>query len=130
MNSHHRPARYNLRYCIAVTLLCISIGLTIGWTSPYLAQLTGEEPPFPITQKQASWIASLLSIGRLFGAVIGPLSVEYLGSKMSLLLTGLPLTVGWICIICASSATWLYIARTFSGNGVVETLLASSTTSE
>ncbi|CAL1684500.1 unnamed protein product [Lasius platythorax] len=104
-----------MKYYAVVILLCISIGLAIGWTSPYLAQLIGEDPPFPITPEQASWIASLLPLGRLFGAVIGSLFVEYLGSKMSVLLTGLPMIFGWICVICANSVTWLYIFRIFSG---------------
>lgn len=107
-----------MKYYAVVILLCISIGLAIGWTSPYLAQLIGEDPPFPITPEQASWIASLLPLGRLFGAVIGSLFVEYLGSKMSVLLTGLPMIFGWICVICANSVTWLYIFRIFSGNNV------------
>lgn len=102
-------------HCIIVCILGISIGLVIGWTSPYLAQLTGEDPPFPVTHEQASWIASLLPLGRLFGAVIGSLFVEYLGSKMSLLLTGLPMIFGWICVICANSVAWLYMFRIFSG---------------
>lgn len=107
-----------MKHCIIVSLLCISIGLVIGWTSPYLAQLTGEDPPFPVTHEQASWIASLLPFGRLFGAVIGSLFVEYLGSKMSLLLTGLPMIFGWICIICATSVIWLYMFRILSGNNL------------
>ncbi|KAL6448943.1 hypothetical protein ACFW04_000585 [Cataglyphis niger] len=100
---------------LIVSLLGISIGLSIGWTSPYLAQLVGEDPPFPATHEQASWIASLLPLGRLFGAVIGSLFVEYFGSKMCVLLTGLPMVFGWICVICANSVPWLYIFRIFAG---------------
>lgn len=106
------------KYWAVVTLLAISIGLAIGWTSPYLAQLTGEDPPFRITQEEGSWIASLLPLGRLLGAVIGSLIVEYIGSKMSVLLTGLPMIFSWICIICATSPIWLYVARIFSGNSI------------
>lgn len=98
-----------------VTSLCISIGLGIGWTSPYLALLSSEEAPFPVTHSQISWIAALQPFGRIFGAVIGSIFVEYFGTKMSLLLTGLPLIVGWICVILANSVVWLYIFRIFSG---------------
>ncbi|KAL6448944.1 hypothetical protein ACFW04_000585 [Cataglyphis niger] len=88
---------------LIVSLLGISIGLSIGWTSPYLAQLVGEDPPFPATHEQASWIASLLPLG------------QYFGSKMCVLLTGLPMVFGWICVICANSVPWLYIFRIFAG---------------
>ncbi|XP_012531349.1 facilitated trehalose transporter Tret1 [Monomorium pharaonis] len=100
---------------VIVTLLSISIGLAIGWTSPYLAQLTGEDPPFRVTYEEGSWIASLLPLGRLLGAVIGSLLLEFIGSKMSVLLTGVPIIFGWICIICATSPMWLYVSRIFSG---------------
>jgi len=101
-----------------VTLLCISVGLSMGWTSPYLALLTGDDAPFPITQEQGSWIASLLPLGRLFGAIIGALFVEYLGNKIALFITGLPLIVGWVCVMAADSIAWLYIFRVFAGNSV------------
>ncbi|XP_025987206.1 facilitated trehalose transporter Tret1 [Solenopsis invicta] len=100
---------------LLVCLLNISIGLASGWTSPYLAQLTGENPPFRVTFEEGSWIASLLHLGRLLGAVIGSLLLEYIGSKMSVLLTGVPMIFSWICIICANSPIWLYVARIFSG---------------
>ncbi|XP_025987071.2 facilitated trehalose transporter Tret1 isoform X2 [Solenopsis invicta] len=100
---------------LTVCLLNISIGLAIGWTSPYLAQLTGENPPFPVTFEEGSWIASLLPLGRLLGAIIGSLILEYIGSKMSVLFTGVPMIFSWICIICANSPLWLYVSRIFSG---------------
>ncbi|KAL6254961.1 hypothetical protein P5V15_014303 [Pogonomyrmex californicus] len=100
---------------IIVTLLNISIGLALGWTSPYLAQLTDENAPFRVTEEEAAWIASLLPLGRLLGAIIGSFLVEIFDSKISVLLTGLPLIFSWICTICSTSATWLYIFRIFSG---------------
>ncbi|XP_011863264.1 PREDICTED: facilitated trehalose transporter Tret1-like [Vollenhovia emeryi] len=100
---------------LIVTLLSISIGLAIGWTSPYLAQLTGEDPPFRVTDEEGSWIASLLPLGRLLGAIIGSVTLEYIGSKTSVLFTGLPMIFSWICIIFATSPVWLYVARIFSG---------------
>lgn len=100
---------------LIVTLLTISIGLAIGWTSPYLAQLTGEDPPFRVTHDEGSWIASLLPLGRLLGAFVGSVLLECIGSKTSVLLTGLPMIFSWICIICANSPMWLYVSRIFSG---------------
>lgn len=99
-----------------VALSTINIGLANGWTSPYLAQLTDENALFRVTDEEASWIASLLPLGRLLGAIIGPLILEYVGSKMSILSTGLPMIVSWICIIFATSPTWLYVSRILSGN--------------
>jgi len=102
----------------AVTLLCISVGLCMGWTSPYLALLTGDDAPFPVSQEQGSWIAALLPLGRLFGAIVGALLVEYLGNKSALFITGLPLIIGWACIMAADSIPWLYVFRLFGGNNI------------
>lgn len=100
---------------IAVTILAVSLGLVAGWTSPYLAKLTNKETKIHITDTEASWVASFLPMGRLLGAICGSLTTEYFGSKISLVLTGFPLMIGWICIICATSATWFYIFRIFTG---------------
>ncbi|XP_031771723.1 facilitated trehalose transporter Tret1-like [Apis florea] len=101
--------------CLTVTLLSISVGLKIGWTSPYLAQLTKEDSPLRITDDEATWIVSLLPFGRLFGAVVGYLAMEYYGSKRSLLISGIPIMISWICIILADSAVWLYVSRLCAG---------------
>nr|XP_003700178.1 PREDICTED: facilitated trehalose transporter Tret1-like [Megachile rotundata] len=101
--------------CIIVTLLSISFGLVIGWTSPYLARLTSHDDLFHVSNNEASWVAALMPFGRLFGAIAGAIILEYYGSKMALMTTGVPVIVGWICIILATSAPWLYVSRTCAG---------------
>ncbi|XP_026673488.1 facilitated trehalose transporter Tret1-like [Ceratina calcarata] len=98
-----------------VTLFGVDLGLVVGWTSPYLAKLTNNESVLQITNDEASWVVSLVPFGRLFGAVIGSMAMEYYGSKKSLLATGLSLIIGWIGIIFANSAAWLYVSRFSSG---------------
>lgn len=64
---------------------------------------------------EASWVVSLLNLGRLIGAVTGALSVNYLGSKTTILVTSLPMAVCWIFMIVANQVEWLYAARTIAG---------------
>ncbi|XP_046415352.1 facilitated trehalose transporter Tret1-like [Neodiprion fabricii] len=90
-------------------------GMMGGWTSPYLAKLTSQDSPLPITSDEASWVASLLNFGRLIGAVPGAVSVHYFGSKRTLFLNGFSLIVGCVCTIVADSVIWLYVARLISG---------------
>ncbi|XP_076163420.1 facilitated trehalose transporter Tret1-like [Ptiloglossa arizonensis] len=104
---------------LTVTLLSVSLGLVVGWTSPYTAQLTDKNSTtFHITERQASWVASLLPVGRMFGACTGWLGVDYFGSKRTLLFAGGPVLIGWICIIAANSAEWLYVSRFSAGISV------------
>lgn len=61
--------------CQTVSLEAIVSGLATGWASPYLAQLTSAETdtPLKLTYTEASWVASFLNLGRLFGALFGAL---------------------------------------------------------
>ncbi|XP_018403629.1 PREDICTED: facilitated trehalose transporter Tret1-like [Cyphomyrmex costatus] len=103
----------------AMTLVTIVTGLANGWASPYLAQLTSAEADIPLklTDIEASWVASLLSLGRVIGAFIGAFFQEYTGLKKVLLLSSLPLLSSWILNICATSVMWLYLSRFCSGVG-------------
>lgn len=101
--------------CLTLTVLSFNNGLAIGWTSPYIAQLTNGESVAHITNEEASWIVSLLPFGRLFGAAIGSLTMECYGSKKALLASGLPIMLSWVCVIFADSAWWLYVSRLCAG---------------
>ncbi|XP_072763855.1 facilitated trehalose transporter Tret1 [Anoplolepis gracilipes] len=104
---------------LTISLQAIVSGLATGWASPYLAQLTSTKADIPLrlTDNEASWVASLLNLGRLIGALLGAFCQEYVGRKKVLLLSGLPLVSCWIFNICATSVTWLYLSRIFSGIG-------------
>ncbi|KAL0115571.1 hypothetical protein PUN28_010825 [Cardiocondyla obscurior] len=105
----------------AISLEAIVSGLANGWASPYLAQLTSEtvdsDVPLKLTDIEASWVASLLSLGRVIGAFLGAFCQESTGLKKVLLLSSLPLLSSWILNICATSVTWLYLSRFCSGVG-------------
>lgn len=102
----------------AVLLLSTNLGLSTGWASPYLAQLTDPTNDSSITDEQASWIASFLSAGRVMGAIAGAVAAETIGSKRSLLLTGFPHLLGWAIIIFDQSAVMLNISRILLGFGM------------
>lgn len=93
-------------------------GLTLGWSSPYLAQLTASDSWLPVTEAEASWVASLVNLGRIFGAVLGAVSVQYFGSKNTLVLIGFPFILSWTFLIFANSVIWLYVARFSAGIGI------------
>ena len=96
----------------------MQLGIMSGWSSPYLARLTAPGSPIPLTSEEASWVASLLNLGRFLGAICGAISVNYLGSKKSLQLAILPITGCWIFTMAANSVIWLYVARASGGFGL------------
>ena len=99
-------------------MILVQLGISSGWSSPYLAKLTAANSPLPLTLEEASWVASLLNLGRFAGAFLGAVSVNYLGSKCTMLLTLFPIAACWIFIMLARSAAWLYIARFCGGFGL------------
>uniref|UniRef100_A0ABD2XVR4 Major facilitator superfamily (MFS) profile domain-containing protein n=1 Tax=Trichogramma kaykai TaxID=54128 RepID=A0ABD2XVR4_9HYME len=102
---------------VAVWLITLEIGISIVWSSPYLAQLMEPDSPLPLSPSEASWVAALLYLGRLIGSVTGAASVDLFGSKKSCLFSALPIAAGWILTYVATSATWLYAARISLGLG-------------
>ncbi|XP_058807143.1 facilitated trehalose transporter Tret1-like isoform X2 [Phymastichus coffea] len=105
----------------AVFLLSCQIGLFTGWVSPNEARLSQESPS---SQSEISWVISLAPVGSALGALAGAFSIEYLGSRKTVLLTYLLMGINWVCVLCANSFVWLYFAR-FIG-GVAETIYICS----
>ncbi|XP_044574703.1 facilitated trehalose transporter Tret1-like [Cotesia glomerata] len=100
-----------------IFLMAFVSGLETGWASPSLAKLISINSTLPINEYQASWIASLLNTGRSFGAVLGLISTEYLGSKTSLIYNAYIHGIGMICLLYVYSVNWLYASRFIVGLG-------------
>lgn len=98
-----------------MALLVLQIGLSVAWSSPYIAYLTSPESHISITMNEASWVISLLNLGRLVGAIAGAAAVNYLGSKTTVLLTSFPIALCWVFTIAANRVEWLYAARSLAG---------------
>ncbi|XP_011863267.1 PREDICTED: facilitated trehalose transporter Tret1-like [Vollenhovia emeryi] len=98
-----------------VNLLQLQMGLISVWSSPYVAYLTSPESHIPVTMDEASWVVSLLNLGRLIGAISGSVAVNYLGTKTTIFVTSLPITLCWLFIFVADRVEWLYAARLLAG---------------
>ncbi|XP_043595940.1 facilitated trehalose transporter Tret1-like [Bombus pyrosoma] len=98
-----------------VWLLITELGLVGGWSSPYIDYLTSTESTFPVTLSEISWVVSLFNLGRFFGAVGGAICVNYVGSKTTITISIVPISLGWLFIILANSVEWLYVSRFCSG---------------
>lgn len=101
-----------------MTLALIQLGCIGTWSSPYLAKLTSPNSTLPLNLDEASWVASVMNLGRMVGAVAGGAAVYIFGSKSSLLITCLPIASCWILTGLAQSVVWLYIARLLAGVGM------------
>ncbi|XP_020284251.1 facilitated trehalose transporter Tret1-2 homolog isoform X3 [Pseudomyrmex gracilis] len=98
-----------------VTLLLMQVGMMSAWSSPYVAYLTSPKSHIPMTMNEASWVVSLLNLGRLIGAFFGAVSVNYFGSKTTIFITCIPYALCWLFMIVANRVEWLYVSRFLGG---------------
>ena len=76
---------------VVISLLgAIGIGLVIGYFSPVISGITQD-----LTAR--SWMSGAMPLAALFGGLCAPLFIMFLGKKKSLIVFGLPFTVGWAC---------------------------------
>ncbi|KAG6444239.1 hypothetical protein O3G_MSEX003277 [Manduca sexta] len=71
-----------------------------------------------LTESEASWAASLLCLGAVWGSVPAGLISEYFGRKKTLLYLALPLLISWILVASSPNVYGLYVGRFVSGIAV------------
>ncbi|XP_052744877.1 facilitated trehalose transporter Tret1-like isoform X2 [Bicyclus anynana] len=115
-----------------VNLGAFATGACVAWSStalPLLLEATpgehadfqplnGTHPKVSLTRAQGSWVASLLCLGALFGAVPAGLISEYFGRKKTLLYLALPLLVSWILVASSPNVYGLFVGRFVGGVAV------------
>lgn len=77
-------------------MLTVGFGVLEGWTSPSIALLTSDETPLAsgkMSMNEASWVASLLHVGALFGNIFFGYVTNYFGRKLPLMFIAVPMIV-------------------------------------
>ncbi|XP_028028182.1 facilitated trehalose transporter Tret1-2 homolog [Bombyx mandarina] len=95
---------------IAIT----ATGFALGWTSPVnLKLLDPDDTPLsqPVTNDEISWIGSLISAGAMFGPFIGGFLASTMGRRWGILLSSVPLIVGFILMIAVQNVEMIYAGR-------------------
>ena len=106
---------YITYHYVIVSLLYVSAGTTLGWTSPTLPQLTAETSWLPLDDAQAAWVASLLLLGGTVGPCFAITLMDLIGRKFTLILSAIVLIVSWGVIGACSEAYELCIGRFLAG---------------
>ncbi|XP_028028193.1 facilitated trehalose transporter Tret1-2 homolog [Bombyx mandarina] len=111
------------QYIIAgvANIATIALGFALGWTSPVnLKLLDPNDTPLsrPVTNDEISWIGSLLSVGAMFGPFIGGFLASKIGRRWSILLSSVPLIVGFVLVVAVQNVAMIYAGRVFWGLAV------------
>ncbi|XP_016973896.1 facilitated trehalose transporter Tret1-2 homolog [Drosophila rhopaloa] len=99
----------------AVLILSAACGMPIGFSAVLLPQLTDNSTEIPIDKDSGAWIASVHSLATPFGSLLsGPLA-DYLGRRKTLIISVIPLCIGWSTLAIAKDLTFVIIARFLCG---------------
>eukprot|EP00123_Amoebidium_parasiticum_P011672 comp20846_c0_seq1/m.27559 comp20846_c0_seq1/g.27559 ORF comp20846_c0_seq1/g.27559 comp20846_c0_seq1/m.27559 type:complete len:498 (-) comp20846_c0_seq1:33-1526(-) len=116
---HYTRSTVNSAPILTATILCLfaplSFGLSLGYTSPTLAQTTSD---LDLTESQAALFAALLNIGALAGSLAGGKLGDMFGRKGGMQRAAPVLVIGWALTALAQSPMLLYAGRLLVGAGV------------
>lgn len=97
----------------------ISHGTISAWITPALPHLMSKDSPAlitgPLTNEEISWIASIASVGSLFGTFTFSCFISLMGCKRTSLFLALPYLLFWLFVYFGSTYNELLFARFFSG---------------
>lgn len=101
-----------------VNIVVMASGVGLSWTSPSLEILKSDNSPLPsgrITTEEASWVASLWSLGGLIGNFMYLFITNKFGRKMPIISLAFPKIACWLLVLFAQNVYYLYASRLLYG---------------
>lgn len=102
---------------LAANLGTINTGMSFGFSAVSIPQLLSPDSPIKIDEEQASWIASLSSVTTPVGCILSGYLMDAIGRKRTLMVTQIPMIVGWLTIASATQVEMIYLGRLLVGLG-------------
>lgn len=105
---------------VIANLGTINTGMAFGFSAVVIPQLVRPDSDIVVDEDQASWIASLSSASTPVGCILTGWLMDAIGRRRALLLTEVPLALGWILIAVAPvthGLHYIYAGRLLVGLG-------------
>lgn len=105
-------------FCCCRILVCLgaaAAGTGLAWTSPVLDQLKADNSTIPTRDEQATWIASMLAIGAICGALPCGILADIVGRKKAALIIAVPYIISYVLTVFATNVFTLFVARFLIG---------------
>ena len=112
------PKKWTAKRQLLATFLCclapLLLGFSLGYSSPTIPQL---EEGGKLRRDQFAWYGSIMTLGAAAGEPLAAVCVSKLGRKLTIMLSCLPFSIGWLLITSADRYTQLYAGRAMTGIG-------------
>ncbi|KXJ27653.1 solute carrier family 2, facilitated glucose transporter member 8 [Exaiptasia diaphana] len=110
----------NLKSIVAVLLAGIGslcFGYCIGYSSPALLDLQRDDSSVHLDKPEGAFFASLVTLGAIIGCPVGGVLSEICGRKVTIMISTIPFTSGWLMIQFAVNMAMLDGGRLLTGVG-------------
>ena len=106
------------------------LGTVLSWPAPTLPQLSASscsaecDHHLVLSIEQQSWVTALINFGAFTTGPLTSVLMPRYGKKWTMMLLSVPIFIGWILLICATSARMIYIGRFLTGFAGAFSMLA------
>lgn len=84
---------------LAANVGAFLFGNLLGWSAPAAGQVIGDEIyGFPVSDFQFAWVVGLMALGGVLSCLLSGIIRSKIGTRLTILLFGVPLLVGWVLI--------------------------------
>jgi MFS family permease len=85
--------------CLTANGGAFIFGILLGWSAPTAPQLIeNEDFKFWVTNNQFAWIVAMMALGAAFSCVLSGILRSKVGTRLTILLFGIPILIGWAMI--------------------------------
>ncbi|KAJ8731794.1 hypothetical protein PYW08_014524 [Mythimna loreyi] len=98
----------------------VNTGMAFGFSATSLPQLrdkTTNPHLLHVSEDEATWIASLSSAGTPIGCILSGYLMDAIGRRKTLIITEVPLIIGWLLVAFAQNIPMIYTGRLLIGLG-------------
>ena len=112
------------------TIGSLGLGTVLSWPAPTLPQLSASscsaecDHHLVLSIEQQSWVTALINFGAFTTGPLTSVLMPRYGKKWTMMLLSVPIFIGWILLICATSARMIYIGRFLTGFAGAFSMLA------
>ncbi|KAJ0177091.1 hypothetical protein K1T71_007100 [Dendrolimus kikuchii] len=122
METKRRKVQYLVTFYVSLGF--VTLGMSSAWPTPVLVKLLNKETKVTITEGEVSWMLAMNPPGFIVGSFASRFLCDGMGRRPNILISAVPIAIGTIIVLTATSACWLYVS-TFMwscGTGIVCTV--------